>query len=117
MSAVSGIVLAVCTLKGYELLGGKLTKKGIIICVAIMLVMVYVGDRLDWAASIARQTSYGFFDAFKLLPTFLKADMIDSGAYAGNLAKMYLFAALGAVPTIISSVKGKKAANTASRMQ
>lgn len=116
ISAVSGIVMAVCALKGYELLGGKLTTKGIIISIAIMLVMVYLGDRIDWAVSIARQSDYGFFDAFKLLPKFMEADMIDSGAYAGNLAKMYLFAALGAVPSILSAVKGKKAANTASRM-
>ena len=31
VAAISGVIMAVCALKGYELLGGKLTKKGVII--------------------------------------------------------------------------------------
>ena len=31
MAAISGVILAVCAYKGYELLGGKLSKTGIII--------------------------------------------------------------------------------------
>lgn len=43
VAALSGIVMAVCALKGYELLGGKLSTKGIVIGCVLMLVMTYVG--------------------------------------------------------------------------
>lgn len=36
VAAISGVIMAVCALKGYELLGGKLTKKGVIISVVII---------------------------------------------------------------------------------
>ena len=50
--------MAVCTLKGYEIGSGKLSKRGIVISVILMLVMTYVGDRLDWAIMIAREDVY-----------------------------------------------------------
>ena len=53
VAAISGAIMAVCALKGYELLGGKLTKKGVIISVVIMIVMTYVGDRVDWAITVS----------------------------------------------------------------
>ena len=61
VAAISGVIMAVCALKGYELLGGKLTKKGVIISVVIMIVMTYVGDRVDWAIMIARELETDVF--------------------------------------------------------
>ena len=49
ISALSGVILAFCTMKGYELLGGKLDKKAIAVCVIIMLVVPYFADRVGWA--------------------------------------------------------------------
>lgn len=46
VAALSGAIMAVCVLKGYEMLGGKLTKKAIVISVIIMIVMTYFGDRV-----------------------------------------------------------------------
>lgn len=111
VAAISGIIMAVCTLKGYELLGGKITKKSVIACVIVMLVMVYVGDRLDWAVVISKELGAGFFDAFRAVPAFLSNGLIESGSYYGNLALIYLFTALGAVPTIMGRLKKKAQEN------
>lgn len=108
VSVFSGIIMAICTLKGYEMLGGKLTKKGIIICVLMMLVMTYFGDRLDWAIVIARELEVELTLAYQVLPDLLANEIIDMGTYAGNLVLQYLFVLIGAVPTIINTTKNSK---------
>lgn len=77
MAAISGVIMAVCALKGYELLGGKLTKKGVIISGVIMIVMTYVGDRVDWAIMIARELETDVFYGYRLLPLLLSEEVID----------------------------------------
>ncbi len=108
VAAVSGIIMAICTLKGYEMLGGKLSTKGIVISILLMILMTGVGDRVDWAIAVAKQLEIGFMDAFRLIPALVSNDIIDLGAYAGNLILQYLFVLLGAVPTIINAVKSRK---------
>lgn len=113
VAALSGIAMAVGVLKGYELLGGKLTKKGIVIGSVIMLIMTYVGDRLDWAIVLLRDgggadAGYNLFECYRLVPTMIEVEMIEMSTYIGNLVLLYLFLLLGAVPTIISKVKEKQ---------
>ena len=36
VAAISGVIMGVCTLKGYEMLGGKFSKKGVLISCIIM---------------------------------------------------------------------------------
>lgn len=112
IAAISGVVMAVCTIKGYEILGGKLTRKGIVACILMMLVMTYMGDRLDWAIMIMREvgTDWGidFATAFQLVPQLLAEDVLDSGSYWGNLVILYLFTIGGAIPTITSIMKELK---------
>ena len=108
VSAISGIVMAVCTLKGYELLGGKLSVKGIILSALVMLLMVYVGDRADWAIVIMNELNTDFFTGFRALPELIEIGAVESGKYWANLAMVYVFAAVGAIPTILSNLKGKK---------
>lgn len=108
VAALSGVILAICTLKGYELMGGKLSKKGIIISVILMIVMTLVGDRLDWAIVIARELDIDFITAFQVLPELLSYGAIDMGVYVGNLVMQYLFVLLGAIPTIINTLRNHK---------
>lgn len=42
---------------------------------------------------------------------------VHSGSYFGGLAQLYLFAAIGAVPTIISMAKGAKHMVTTAKMR
>ena len=116
VAAVSGLIMGVCTLKGYEMLGGKLTKKGVVISVIIMLLMVYVADRFDWAIMASSELGDSVFSWFRAIPEMVSDGYIESGVYYGNLAKLYLFAILGAVPTIINTVRAKQVENKVDRM-
>lgn len=110
VSALSGIIMAVCSLKGYELLGGKLTNKGIIGTAIVMIVMVYFGTRLDWSISLANFfQEMNFLMAFRMLPDLIREGYIEASVYYWDLALVYIFTALGAIPTIIGMRKNKKA--------
>ncbi len=43
VAAVSGIVMAICTMKGYELLGGRFSTVGLVVSIVLMLGMTYDG--------------------------------------------------------------------------
>lgn len=113
VAALSGAIMAVGVLKGYELLGGRLTKKGIVISIVIMLAMTYVGNQLDWAISLYRKgggadLGFNIFDCYKLVPWSVSNGVIDKSSYIFNLCIIYLFLLLGAVPTICTRVKEKQ---------
>lgn len=109
VASASGVAMAVCTVKGYELLGGKLTKKGVVISILIMILMTYVGNRMDWAIYIAKQLEEDIFEAFRDVPLLLAYRRIDSGYYISNLAMTYIFTALGAVPTVRGALQEREA--------
>ena len=113
VAAISGVIMAVGVLKGYELLGGKLTKKGLVIGVVIMLIMTYVGDRLDWAIMLYGEIGdyYNLFECYRLVPVMLEEDIIEMGSYIGNLVLIYVFLLLGAVPSIRNSFQEKQVSN------
>lgn len=116
VAALSGVVMAVCTLKGYELLGGKLSRRGVVISVVLMLLMTFVGDRADWAIVVAQELEIDFVTAFRVIPLLIEEEIITAGMYWGNLAMLYLFLLLGAVPTIHSTVKERKNQQRISRL-
>ena len=90
VASISGLVMAVCALKGYELLGGSLTKKG-----ALISTLLILADALH----------DGIFEAFQEVPDLLDRGIIESGPYWGDLIMLYLFTLLGAVPTIWNGLK------------
>ena len=113
VAALSGMIMAVCVLKGYEMLGGKLTKKAVVISVIIMILMTYFADRVDWAFILFRdagagEAGYNIFECYRLVSYALAEEIIDIGSYIANLFLLYLFVALGAVPAIIGKMKEKK---------
>ncbi len=116
IAAISGVILAVCTLKGYELLGGKLNTRGIIICSVLMLVMTWFGDRVDWAFLVANEMDTDIISAFRIIPTLVKYDIIEKSNYYVNLVMLYLFTVLGAAPTISSTIKNRNLENRLYRL-
>ena len=109
VAAISGIIMAVCALKGYEMLGGYLSKKGIIASVLIMIVMVYFGNRLDWAVwSAGYYEDLGVFEAFQILPDLFAEGYLYIEDFYTNLAMVYLFTAIGVIPTVIGILRGRK---------
>ncbi|MBQ9148674.1 MAG: hypothetical protein IJX69_03810 [Oscillospiraceae bacterium] len=108
VASISGLVLAVCTLKGYELLGGHLSVKGIIICVALMLITPYMADRIDWAIVIMNtwaEENVTFGQAFAVVPALIADGAIVLSEYLTNLAMIYGFALLGAFATLRKAFK------------
>lgn len=105
VASVSGLIMAVGALKGYELLAGRLSKKGAVISCVLILGMTWLAHRLGWAITVAQAMDAGIFDCFKLLPSMVKTGMVKSTAYWGDLAMLYLFTLLGAVPTIIGGLR------------
>ena len=109
VASISGLILAVCALKGYELLGGRLTKRGIIISCVLILVTPYIADRIDWAILLVQEyPNVTFAEAFEAVPKLLDIGFIVPQTYWTNLVMVYLFAILGAVGTVWSAIKGNK---------
>lgn len=105
VASVSGFIMAICALKGYELLGGALSKKGAVISSVLVLAMTYLAHRLTWAIAIASELETGILESYRAVPYLLEAGMLEGPSYWGGLAMLYLFTLLGAVPTIISGLR------------
>lgn len=112
VAVVSGIVMAICTIKGYELIAGKLTKKGVVISVIMMIVMTYFGSCIDWGITIARELGTDIFESIELIPVLLERGIIEKASYIYNLILLYVFTVVGAVPTIRANLKERKQENT-----
>lgn len=112
VASISGLILAICTFKGYELLGGRLTKKGIVISLILILVTPFLADQLSWAVAIyqAYHDSYyiTFAEAFSLIGPFIEEGVIDKSSYISDLVMLYLFTALGAFSSVWNTIKGNK---------
>ena len=110
VAALSGLILAVCTLKGYELLGGQLSKKGIVISLILMLITPYIADRIDWAIVIMNawaEDGVTFGEAFAVVPLLIEEEAIALSDYLTNLLMIYGFAVLGAFTTLRTALKKK----------
>lgn len=108
IAAVSGLVMSLAALKGYEKLGGVLTKRGVVVAVALIVVMTFVADWVDWGIVVAEALNMDLVEAVFALPAVMDAGLIDMGAYLGNLAMLYVFVAVGAVAVIASALRPAK---------
>lgn len=117
VAALSGLVMGVCTLKGYELLGRRLSTRGLIISCVIMLAMVYLGNQLDWAFTVMRATSMDFVLSFRAIPMLISQGVIEVSNYLINLGLVYVFAVLGAVPTVRSAIVNQKEKHITAKLQ
>lgn len=105
ISVVGGLVMIFCTMKGYELLCGKLTKPGIIISCLISVAMVFVSEYLCLAIEIAK--AYGGFDimsALQMVPMFLKESEVSS-AVTMDIFVGLIFLIVGAFATVKQAFK------------
>ena len=116
VTALSGLIAAICSLKGYELLAKKMSIKGAIISCVAMLVMIYLGHRADWAIEAAKYFEVDFFTAFRAIPYLIEEGAIEMSDYLKGLAMVFVFALLGAVPTVIASLRGQKVKYTVQKL-
>lgn len=108
IASISGFILAICTLKGYELLGKRLSKKGIVLCVILMIVTPFVADWIDWAIFLMKDyPEYGLtlVDSCIMLGELMAEGYVDMFEYVKNLGMIYLFVILGAFGTLRNVLK------------
>lgn len=106
VSAISGVVMALFSLKGYERFAGTLSKKGAGASIVLVLVMTYLANQLDFAIEIALSYGIPVWDVFLAVPALLREHAVDGAAFWGNLVLLYLFTLLGAVPVLRSGLTG-----------
>lgn len=110
LSAIGGLVMAVLAVKGYEKLGGCLDKKGVVVCMVMVIAGACLGNRLDWsidAAQALKEYDWTFFDCFRNLDYILTQLEIKSN-YVTSLLMALLFTVLGAVGTLFSALRHAK---------
>lgn len=108
ISGIAGLVMVICALKGYEMLGGQLSKTGIIITCVISVIMVVIAEQACIGIEIYNvykdYYDINFFDAFRSVPSFLE-DSDLKAAVVGDLIMGYILMAVGAWGTIRQAYK------------
>lgn len=104
IAGIVGLVFAVCSLKGYEKLGGKLNIPGLIISLVIAVGMLYVAENIALAIEIFNayksQVDITFFDAFKSIPEFMQNKEI-SNAVLSDLIFGYILMAVASFTSVV----------------
>lgn len=116
VAALSGVVMGVATIYGYEKLGKKLSGRGVAISALLMIVMVFVAAVVEWNIMFSREIGLDFFDSLSMFGTFLENSEIKTD-FIISLLESYAFTALGAIPAVYSSLKKKKVAFDAYQIQ
>ena len=112
VSALSGIVMAWCALKGYEKLAGSISKKGAAAAILLVLVMTWIANQLDISIQVAMQYDIPVWDVFLAVPALLRTGSVDGGLFWGSLALLYLFTLLGAFPVLRAGLSGSMTTRT-----
>lgn len=111
IAGIAGAITAVCAMKGYELLGKCLDKKGVICCIIIVIAAVFLANRISWAWMIldeytAQGYELSFFDVFPYTETDLTSEGL--GYYFKDLAIGYVLTVLSTYKNIIAAFKSTK---------
>ena len=107
IAGIAGAVTAICAMKGYEMLGGHLDRKGVAGSAIIMVVMIYFANRLAWAwaaYSALGDYGWGFFECFQYLGSILESSDL-TGNYMGDLIIGYVLTAVCIIRPIVQAFR------------
>ena len=121
VAAISGLIGVVLAIKGYQLFAKKESVKGIIIASVIAFLVLVLAWYLcigkdvydayqEWYKKGLVSETLTFVESLKAVPIFLKEPEIAAACYK-DLAIGLVFALIGAIGTIITSIKNIKAKN------
>lgn len=108
VAALSGVLIAFGTLKGYELLGKRLSKTGVIISIVLMVLTPFLAHGIDLIVQLhAELQGYGLTlsDTLTFLVELLQTDAELLQTYLSELGMVYLFVALGAFSIIRNALR------------
>lgn len=116
VSMYAGLIMGLCTIMGYKLLSGKITIKGVVISLGIVILMTHVANSIDWSFTIVRYFANEYQEqvsVFEVVPEMLNLrlvmdGMIDMASYLRNLGLLMLFTFGMSAITAISALKGEK---------
>ncbi|MFS9026949.1 hypothetical protein [Streptococcus sp. OMI870] len=107
VSVLAGAALGFCTIKGYEILGKKLTKKGVVVSAILMVLTVLLVNQLDYILFLMDEYALPFDVSWSLFneETF-KGNFPEN--YFLELGKLAVFTLGGAWISVQSALEGKK---------
>lgn len=105
IASICGVVMGICALKGYTLLGKRMSVKGLVISVVLMIIMVYLSNMVSYGLAVAEVYEVDKITGISAVHMLLGEGAIESGYYFKDLLMLYIFTALGAVPTIKDYLK------------
>lgn len=118
IAGIAGAVTGICAMKGYELLGGRLDKKGVIGSVIIMILSIYFANKVAWALdaySVFKDYGVTFFDCFRSIGDII-AESDLTGNYFGDLAIGYVLTALATFRSIRNAFRASTGSYTMNKM-
>lgn len=108
IAAISGLVFAICSIKGFEKLGGKLNVVGVITSLVIAVGMLYVAENIAFAIELYNEFSVEyeitFFDAYRSIGDFMAEPEISRGVFA-DLAMGYFMMLIASISPVIQAFK------------
>ena len=113
VAVVSGIVMGVASLKGYQMLSGKFTKRGVIICCLIMIPMIWLGHHLCWILEmmdIYEDVTFGMAVRLfrEILEDMQRYEPRVFRYYYTGLGLQYLYTLAGIGASVFSTVRKKR---------
>ncbi|MBR3116348.1 MAG: zinc ribbon domain-containing protein [Bacilli bacterium] len=100
IASVAGLVMGICTLKLYEKFAGAISKKGVIICIVIMILMTVLAENIAFSIQVMNELgekgySGDFFDIFFNLYYYMGQGYLNTSTYVTNLVMVLAFNVLG----------------------
>ena len=92
IAGIAGYAIVFCSIRGYKLLGGNVSKKGIVICVIFSVIMIFAAEYVSTGIVIYQAFKDDYYitvmDAVKLVPEYLQESVIRNDLLK-NLAVGY----------------------------
>lgn len=107
IAGIAGAVTGICAMKGYEMLGRFLDKKGVVGSVIIMVITIYLANKLAWsweAYDALKDYGYTFADSYRGLGEILNETDLTAGYY-GDLAIGYILTLVCSFRSIINAFR------------
>ena len=107
VSVLAGVALGFCTIKGYEILGKKLSKKGVVVSAILMVLTVFLVNQLDYVLALMSELDLPFGMSWTIVneATF-QGDVPDK--FYLNLGLLAVFTLGGAWISVKSALDGQK---------
>lgn len=102
IAGIAGLVTGVCALKGFEMFGGHVDRKGVVGCVVIMLITIFFANKIAWAweaYDALKEYNYTFSDCFRYLSYILEENEL-TGSYYGDLIIGYILTGISSFSNI-----------------